>query len=339
MIRIRVGSCWATGGQSLDANRGPLGWTVSLPPGDVNVYQAFVRSVVDRYKPLGVHQYAIENEANGDSFFKGTAEQYATLVREGAQAVRQVDPTAVVLDSGLSSTTWGVVMAQALLDQGKADQALTTYQAYYERRFIHRTKDFPEARTVDQLKAALNTEQATHDREFAQATLQLAKDGVIDDFQLHFYEKWSNVPALMTFLHDVLPTGMPIQVWEAGLFWPDSNGDERVVAGETTRLVYLLLGYGARARRVPAAVVEHGQHRQGDPLRAARRRGQAAGQLRRLCQAGHVPPPGGREVVGVAGLDRRLGRGGHGSLGGAGPGVGRRRPHPAAGAGGDAPEP
>ena len=68
---------------------------------------------------------------------------------------------------------------------------------------------------------------------------------MIDAFQLHFYEKWTNVPALMAFLKASCPPGMPIDVWEAGLFWPDFDGDEQLVAGETARLVYMLLGNGA----------------------------------------------------------------------------------------------
>ena len=50
----------------------------------------------------------------------------------------------------------------------------------------------------------------------------------------------------MSFLKSKLPAGMPIQVWEAGVFWPDSAGDETVLAGETARLVYLLLADGAQ---------------------------------------------------------------------------------------------
>ena len=82
-------------------------------------------------------------------------------------------------------------------------------------------------------------------REFADVTMRLAADGTLDDFQLHFYEKWTNIPRLMDFLEAKLPDGMPIDVWEAGLFWPDFDGDEELVAGETTRLVYGLLGNGA----------------------------------------------------------------------------------------------
>jgi hypothetical protein len=49
----------------------------------------------------------------------------------------------------------------------------------------------------------------------------------------------------MQYLRSQLPQGTPIEVWEAGLFWPGSNASDAEVAGETARLVYLLLGNGA----------------------------------------------------------------------------------------------
>ena len=154
MLRVRVGSCWATGGNKLDPGRGGLGYSVSLPPTDPKAYQAFVQSVVQRYSAKGVHTYAIENEPAGNSFWQGTPQQYGDLVRLGAAAVRQADPTATVLDGGLSSTTWGVVMAQDLLDQGKVPEALAAYNAYYERRFERRQADFPNANDESSLRAA-----------------------------------------------------------------------------------------------------------------------------------------------------------------------------------------
>ena len=49
MLRVRVGSCWATGGDKIDAGRGGLGYSVSANPVDNAAYQAFLRSVVERY--------------------------------------------------------------------------------------------------------------------------------------------------------------------------------------------------------------------------------------------------------------------------------------------------
>jgi hypothetical protein len=245
MIRIRVGSCWATGGEKIDAGRGGLGYSVSTMPVDDAAYQDFVRSVVERYQAQGVDTYALENEVNGEGFWRGSAADYEALVRSGAEAIRSTDPDATVTDAGLSSTVWGVVMAKAALDEGRDAEAIATYQEYYERRFARREKDFPRAEDADQLREALATAQSTRNQEFAEATFRLADDGVIDTFQLHFYERWTNVPTLLSFLKGELPPGMAIDVWEAGLFWPEFDGDEQLVAAETAQLVYMLLGNGA----------------------------------------------------------------------------------------------
>src|SRR5262245_56239815 len=127
LLRVRVGSCWATGGQRFDPGRGGLGYSVSAPPTDLAAYEAFLRAVVERYRPQGVHEYAIENEVNGEGFWRGSASDYEALVRAGAGAIRAADPKARVLDAGLSSTAWGVAMAASLLDQGKDDEAVRAY--------------------------------------------------------------------------------------------------------------------------------------------------------------------------------------------------------------------
>ena len=207
MIRIRVGSCWATGGEPIDAGRGGLGFSVSTMPVDDVAYQDFVRSVVERYQGEGVDTYALENEVNGEGFWRGSAADYEALVRSGAEAIRSADPDATVTDAGLSSTVWGVVMAEAALDEGRDDEAVALYDQYYERRFARREQDFPRAENADELRVALATAQSTRNKEFADVTFRLADDGVIDTFQLHFYERWTNVPTLLSFLKGELPVG------------------------------------------------------------------------------------------------------------------------------------
>ena len=130
MMRIRVGSCWATGGDKIDAGRGGLGYSVSAPPVDDAAYQDFVRSVVERYQAEGVDTYAIENEVNGEGFWRGSAADYEALVRSGAEAIqvgrpgRHASPT-----PGLSSTVWGVVMAKAAARRRPVDEAIALYDA------------------------------------------------------------------------------------------------------------------------------------------------------------------------------------------------------------------
>lgn len=242
-LKIRVGSCWLTGGR-VGQLRGAKQKSVSAMPTDLNAYQAFVRAVVQRYSPMGVHEYAIENEVNGASFWSGSVADYVKLVKLGAQAVHSADPSAKVADAGISSTAYGVAIANHLLQEGKDTQAVQAYQRYYQRRFASRAKDYPPVSTVEELRAVLQGEQARRNLDMLAATDQLAAQHVVDVYQLHFYESWDSVPDLLAYLHAVLPKGFPVQAWEVGQFWVGGSGDAAERAGEVTKTVAQMLAGG-----------------------------------------------------------------------------------------------
>jgi hypothetical protein len=77
-------------------------------------------------------------------------------------------------------------------------------------------------------------------------TQRLARQHVVDGYQLHFYEPWDNVPALVAYLHDTLPPSFPIQAWEVGAFWPGGPADPETLAAAVTKTVAGLLGGGVR---------------------------------------------------------------------------------------------
>jgi hypothetical protein len=241
-LKIRIGSCWATGSR-LEA-RGGKNKTASLMPTDMGAYEAFVRAVVERYAPRGVHRYAVENEVNGNGFWQSSPEDYERVVRTAASAIRAADSKAIVLDGGISATAYGAGIARWLLDQGRADEAVAAWSALYERRFAVRQEQLPQVRDAAGLRAALKGDQPARNLSFLDTTFRLAADGVLDAYQLHFYEPWGNVPLLLGFLRNRLPTGLPIESWETGIFWP--GGDEAAVPQETVKLVALLLAGGVR---------------------------------------------------------------------------------------------
>ena len=241
-LKIRVGSCWATDSR-LDA-RGGKNKTASLMPRDMAAYEDFVRAVVARYAPRGVHRYAVENEVNGNGFWQASPADYDRLVRAAAAAIRASDPKGIVLDGGISATAYGAGVAQWLLDQGRTADAVAAWNAFYQRRFAVRAEQLPAVRDAAGLRAALKTDQPARNLSFLEATFRLAADRVIDAYQLHFYEPWGNVPTLLAFLHTRLPATFPIESWETGIFWP--SGDEQAVPGETVKLVSLLLAGGVR---------------------------------------------------------------------------------------------
>jgi hypothetical protein len=259
LLKIRVGSCWVTGGRRGE-ERGAKRKTVSAMPKDLGAYQAFVREVVARYQKLGVHEYAIENEVNARNFWQGTPEQFEQLTRLGAQAVHQADPKAQVLDGGIASPVYGLAIADRLLAQGRGDEAVAVYQRYYARR----GPQFEQVASEDELRRVLAEPQVRQSLAYLAATQRLARDQVIDAYQLHFYEPWENVPALLAYLRDTLPPELPIEAWEVGIFWrggpQDQRDDQRLRADEATKVVALLLAGGVhRVTWLPLAA-----HQEGD---------------------------------------------------------------------------
>jgi hypothetical protein len=245
MLKIRVGSCWATGGRRGE-ERGDKRKTVSAMPQDLAAYQAFVRTVVERYRPLGVRQYAIENEVNARNFWDGSPQQYEQLARLGAEAVHAADPKAEVLDSGIASPIYGVAIAERLLTQGREGEAVAAYQRYYARR----GSQYERVETVEELRAMLGRDLVRRGLDYLAATQRLARDKAFDVYQLHFYEPWDNVPALLDYLHATLPAPMPIEGWEVGMFqhgaFDQQGEDQQLRAREAAKVVSLLLAGGAR---------------------------------------------------------------------------------------------
>jgi hypothetical protein len=244
MLKIRVGSCWATGGQ-IGTPRGEREKTASTTPEDLALYDDWVTALVERYGPQGVTRWAVENEVNTTSFWVGSAEEYGALAERSAAVVRAAQPDAVIYDSGLSSLTFGVATVLDLLEQGRADDALAVYERYFERRHSTRARDYPAISSVDQLQEVAESERWATSKTFIDETFRLVDAGVVDRLQVHFYETWHSVPDLMTYLREQLPAGVPAEVWEAGLFWPEAPDDPDLIGEETIKTVSLLYVGGA----------------------------------------------------------------------------------------------
>jgi hypothetical protein len=60
----------------------------------------FVEALATRYRGQGVN-YEIENEVNGDAFWKGTLEEYLELLKTGYDVIKKVDPQAKLLPSAM----------------------------------------------------------------------------------------------------------------------------------------------------------------------------------------------------------------------------------------------
>ena len=246
MLKIRVGLCWATGGKA-QFTRGNKNKTESAMPKDMSQYAKFVTSVAQRYNAMGVKEFAIENEINSRSYWAGTPDNYRALVTAASTAIHQVAPKAEVVDAGMSSTTYGYGIAQTLLSAGQGAEAVKAYSDYYQRRIGTRGDQLPAVSTPAQLQVVLSSDQGKRNLAYLALMTALAQEKIVDVRQVHFYEPWTNVPRLLTYLKANTPSSTPIEAWEVGQFWKGSDAEDTERSNEIVKSLTLLLGGGLRA--------------------------------------------------------------------------------------------
>ncbi len=244
-LKIRTGVCWATGGTA-QYTRGQANKTESAMPRDLGTYQAFVRDLVTRYAPYGVRQYAVENEVNAPQYWAGSPDDYLRLVRAAAEAIHAADPQARVVDSGISSVAYGFGVVDRLVRAGRIADAITAYQAYFQRRVGTRGQKIPAVNNETQLRKALANAANVRNVAFVAATEKLLDERVVQVRQVHYYEHFSGVPALLEYLKAETPAGTPIEAWEVGQFWSDGDDDATGRAAEMVKVLSQLIAAGIR---------------------------------------------------------------------------------------------
>jgi hypothetical protein len=250
-LKIRVGSCWATGDENAPENQHRV---ASAMPQDVTLYAQFVTRFVARYEELGVNDYAFENEVNAKNFWGGTPSEYRHLVKAGADAARAATPGVRIFDAGLSSPAWGVVVADDMLRRGDAAGALSYYQHFYARRLEDSGFLFPDVGSEAALRAAIASEPGQAALAYFAATVGLIRDGIVDAFQLHYYDPWQQLPQLIDVLRARIGATAPIEAWEVGVAWPGDSFDPRVQATDTVKLLITMRDKGVeRAVYLPVS--------------------------------------------------------------------------------------
>lgn len=103
--------CWASAdpGKRCDAGPGAPSHDAYWRPVSFDDYAGFLSFLASRYRRQGVHVYEIWNEPNLARFWPSQpagsaagAEEYARMLRSAAPALRQADPSAVVLTAGIA---------------------------------------------------------------------------------------------------------------------------------------------------------------------------------------------------------------------------------------------
>lgn len=248
MLKLRTGQCWATLPPT-DAAPDPTEArhkTTSTPPADLTAYLAFVDQVVRRYAAQGVHTWAIENEVDVPNHWAAPVASYGVLARAVAPVVRAADPQAHLLDAGLSSTGYGVAVADDLLTAGDPDAALAAYELHYGRRQAGDASRWPAVATADELAAVLATPAARRSVEALDLAATLLADGVVDAWQLHFYEPSGALPSVLDLLDRRLGGTDRVEAWEVGVAWPGDDWTEEAQATEVLRMVALLMARDVR---------------------------------------------------------------------------------------------
>ncbi len=247
MIKLRVGDSSGAAAVAEPDEEAPK--HPSTAPDDPERYRAWVVAMVRRYQPRGVRFWAVENEVDAANFWSGTPQAYADLVRLVSAAIRSVDPSAVVLDAGISSTGYGIAIAGELLDAGREEEALAYYTAYYRRRQEAGASRFPPADTIEALRSVLTGDRAARARAMVAANWEAVNGGAIGACQLHFYEDPVVLPRLLQYVDDHLEARIPVQAWEIGTAWPGASYTPEAHAAEVVRVVGGLL-----ARRISPIV-------------------------------------------------------------------------------------
>lgn len=226
IVKIRTGTCWAT--------KNKTDPKTSSPPESLEDYADFVYTVVDRYKEY-VDYWGVENEMNSKQFWNGTLEEYNQIIETAYAIIKEVDPSAQVLDSGLASMTYGTCIAREFYEQGDTDKALRFFNEYYKRRGLSVSSE-------QELKEVIYAEDA---ETVYTIMMDHFTNPYYDVYQLHYYEDYQLLDEVIQFIKKHVPEEKPIFAVEMGYACVDDGSYNTTDHGEdTVKLMVSLLAEG-----------------------------------------------------------------------------------------------
>ena len=187
-----------------------------------------------RYSAMGVHEYAVENEINSKTFWGGTPEQFETLAESAAAEIRAADPNAArggpwPQQHLLRARHRRRLLGRVARPTPSRPTTATTTALRHARRPDHRGRDRAG------LEAALASEQGARNLAYLGSWKTSRNGKVVDVRQIHFYEMHTSVPDLFAFLKATTPASTPIEAWEVGSFFKDTQSDSAVRARRWSR--------------------------------------------------------------------------------------------------------
>jgi len=104
---------WASADPARYQNATGRYWNKYWKPRSFTDYADFARTVVNRYKVMGVHTYEVWNEPNLTRFWPSgpKATEYASMLAAAYPVMKQADPVATVLMGGLSKNDYNYLQA------------------------------------------------------------------------------------------------------------------------------------------------------------------------------------------------------------------------------------
>ncbi len=224
---VAIGQMWANG-----FPQGGSEWP-SYPPSDLQseydslyayseTYYDFVYSFAAHFRDR-LDRITIENEVNTMVFWAGTAEQYRRVLATAAKAVEDAAPEMLVFDSGLGSGSWGVAIAEWMIESGQyfPQEVLDFANAYYE----HDVYAPFEWNSYEELVYWLG--QPFVQENIKRVQFNLATIGMyVDGMNLKFTEAAWLLRILITWIDDVMASygfEIPLKINNEGSNWPLSS--------------------------------------------------------------------------------------------------------------------
>ncbi len=237
-VHILSRSTWAT---LPPPTPSPTGALVSMPPINMNDYYTFVYQLASHYKG-SVSRYSIENEAHATINWPSTPDSYFQILATAYQAVHAADPNALVEDAGLSSSAFGALVANSLLQSGDSQGALNFWNGY----FANFQCDLGNIASVSDLQTLLSQPELQRTIQWASSLYNNSQ--YFDIQQIHYFAPWVYLSQVTNWVHTQLGShggDKALDFWELGYGWDNtSTYDPQAHARDEIKIFTTALGEG-----------------------------------------------------------------------------------------------